>query len=1071
MKKILSVILLLLLYQASAYSQQFRVSYQAGMTTTNDRQEPCGNQSRIEVFTSMKPGVSTVPSSTSSNFTDYLPESIDEEKWWNPAGRTLVFEGVNPVSKIEIFGYHWDDPTWGGCKERGRNKSSVNISDTDYPCFSTTLHGFYGTQGGSSYLNIKIEPVSGTTPLKYITDSAFMFPSDDRVTIQSNVPYNAYQWSYRINTGAYLNNDSRFGSTQAIVLSAKELFGNNYMSQVNKNITFRARYLCNNAYTDIYTLPVRLSSPHIVSSSYDMETCNETNDAKLRIKFDRPLYTGETLYIGWDNRFTEDDGIPVTIDPVTLEAVLPGMSAGTYIISLLGKYQNSNHPDALATYTDGVNHQDTITIAPRPKVELTVLGQDSVTCKTGSDGKIRLKAIGGTGKYIASIYNVNDQTNLLDSIRLEEGVENAFTNLPTGNYTIHLKDTNNCIPPINAVQSIQVLEAALAVQMYRVSSQEPTGYGRSNGWAQVSIKGGTQAYHAVWTDAQGAFVASNPLFTQDGEIVSKAEGLRTGWYHVRIEDSNYPLAYPATESNRCGCMDTLSIFIDQPPMLLVDISERHYVTCHGDNDGVIVAHAKGGRPHTGGLPYTYQWTKVSSTGASEQVYTVNDSILTGLSSGFYTVNIMDRNSIDTTSAIFHLVQPEPLVVQAVSRQNLLCDGDNIGKAEVIVTGGTPPYTYYWQTGDTTKLVTGLSRNIYSVFVRDARYLDNPLHYCSAESSVEISSPNGLNISADIKEPTCNDFTDGSIGLTLTGGRSPYTYLWSDGNTGRDRMNLRQGIYSVQVTDANGCSLTKEYNLEQPAPIRVNLGEDFTLCQDQSITVDADIGVPGISYAWLNSGGNILATTPAYTISQAGTYKLIATSALGCVGEDQLVVHQSNEKVNADFVIASQVANNSKMYAVNIIRTPVDSIEWIVPDNATVYERSKDRVQFSFSGNGYYTIGLAAYKGLCKDILYKTVEVVNQADIEEDAGAEPFLKRFIVFPNPNDGNFEVLVELREPANYELSLYTGSGNIIKTEKIVNKMSETTRFSENGRSPGTYYLRLVSKEITSVFKIIIK
>jgi hypothetical protein len=113
--------------------------------------------------------------------------------------------------------------------------------------------------------------------------------------------------------------------------------------------------------------------------------------------------------------------------------------------------------------------------------------------------------------------------------------------------------------------------------------------------------------------------------------------------------------------------------------------------------------------------------------------------------------------------------------------------------------------------------------------------------------------------------------------------------------------------------------------------------------------------------------------------------------------------------------------------------------------------------------------LAGYRGECKDILYKTLAVVNQGDINESNESEPFLRTFTVFPNPDAGNFKVSVGLREATDYTLSLSLSESPavVIETKKITNSVGEETLFVMPDR-PGVYYLRFVSKETTSVFKI---
>ena len=415
-----------------------------------------------------------------------------------------------------------------------------------------------------------------------------------------------------------------------------------------------------------------------------------------------------------------------------------------------------------------------------------------------------------------------------------------------------------------------------------------------------------------------------------------------------------------------------------------------------------------------------------------------------------------------------------MIARTVALQQVLCDGDYTGKAEVTVTGGSPPYTYQWTTenNDTGTIVENLSRNIYTVFVKDSRYRSESLHKrCTAESHVNIQSPNGIVATAAVIPPTCNEYVDGKIELTIGGGVAPYRCHWENGSTDKDRVNLTSGEYSVVITDNNDCSITERYTLTNPAPVIVDLGNDFTLCAGQQLTVKDKNIQENMSYRWTDGNNALLSAETEFTVSAAGTYKLTLATPEGCIGSDEITVEQSNDVLHTDFVVASLIPRGKTIHAVNIINTNVDSVEWILPDAAFVSENTAEKTGISFSQTGEYAIGLIGYLGKCSDIMYKTVKVVNPEEIEEYADAEPFLKRFIVSPNPNDGTFTASVELREPSDYQLLLYNESGYLLETKEIKNCDRENTLFTRNELTTGVYYLRFVAKEHVSTFKIIIK
>ncbi|WP_163357922.1 T9SS type A sorting domain-containing protein [Dysgonomonas sp. 25] len=824
------------------------------------------------------------------------------------------------------------------------------------------------------------------------------------------------------------------------------------------------------------------SAPHILSVDTLLEICHGDDNAQLILNFDRALYTGEKVYFGEVETGSDTlvlKGIELNIDPVTFKSnPIINLPSGAHIVGVYGTYQYGvGVGDTTNTYNQGANHRYTITIPQRPKVSYKVF-QDSVHCHGGIDGRIKIKASGGTGTYYAELYELGQRGTLFRTpVTFTDSVY-YFTDLAKGDYEIYLKDSNGCEPD-TAFLPVSVSEPARALRIFDDDYHEPKAFGYSDGEAWAFIDGGSGAYSIVWKDSvSGTVLKTETLIRLDSisSVKSTLFNIPKGKYTIEVYDQNWNPAYllnPSNNQNYCGCQASKTIDVDQPPKLLVEIKEHHYVTCNGDNDGELIAKVTGGRPHLlPKKPYDYEWRRITpdSTTILETYTSVNDSILTNLYSGHYMICVTDSNHIQATSRIFHLVQPEPLVVSTNVRQHLLCDGYKIGEIEAVVTGGTPPYEYFWETGDTTHVVTGLGKGIYSVFVRDARYKDNPRHYCSMEAFGEVTSPNGMNITSTIKEPTCSAYADGEITLTITGGVTPYTFLWSDGATTQNRTGIPAGDYTITITDANGCSLTDSYSLYEPEPLAVDLGNDITLCKDRSVTLNSSIGQDSITYLWTKDG-SILSTDSVYTISEAGNYRITITNQDGCSAYDEITVRQSNDELTADFVVATEIPNNKEVYAVNITNMAYDRIEWIMPDEATISEQTEHQIYFSIPYNGHYTIGMIGYRGACQDILYKTIEVKDAKDIDDYKEVEPFIKKFIVYPNPNDGNFSAEIELCEQMNYTLYLYDGNGNLIETKNVRNTKGTTTQFNASGKGAGVYLLRFASQKMNSTFKVVIK
>jgi gliding motility-associated-like protein len=146
------------------------------------------------------------------------------------------------------------------------------------------------------------------------------------------------------------------------------------------------------------------------------------------------------------------------------------------------------------------------------------------------------------------------------------------------------------------------------------------------------------------------------------------------------------------------------------------------------------------------------------------------------------------------------VTQDAFVAQAVSKGNILCNGQKTGEITLTAYGGTPPYKYQWSSGlSATTNHKNLGAGNYLFTVTD-------VNSCEFSSSVTIVEPKAaLAVTAKVKDEACKDTKDGEINLTTTGGTAPYEFLWNDNAATPTRTNLVAGTYKVTITDDNGCT--------------------------------------------------------------------------------------------------------------------------------------------------------------------------------------------------------------------------------------------------------------------------
>ena len=145
-----------------------------------------------------------------------------------------------------------------------------------------------------------------------------------------------------------------------------------------------------------------------------------------------------------------------------------------------------------------------------------------------------------------------------------------------------------------------------------------------------------------------------------------------------------------------------------------------------------------------------------------------------------------------------------IVQQNVSCLNA-CDGQ-------LVAVGTSPYqkTYQWDNGSDNDTLSGMCAGIQTVEFTDAIG-------CKRTATATITQPALLTVNATAVNAPCDaSGCAGQATANVSGGTSPFTYAWSDGQTTATATNLCSGSYSVIVTDAGGCSKTTTVNIVNPS---------------------------------------------------------------------------------------------------------------------------------------------------------------------------------------------------------------------------------------------------------------
>ncbi|MES2138056.1 MAG: PKD domain-containing protein [Bacteroidota bacterium] len=312
--------------------------------------------------------------------------------------------------------------------------------------------------------------------------------------------------------------------------------------------------------------------------------------------------------------------------------------------------------------------------------------------------------------------------------------------------------------------------------------------------------------------------------------------------------------------NRINCISKDTVMVSVNPNPLLSISAPDTI-CTGENNGTATVGVTG----SGAAPYTYLW----NTSPPQ----LNDTA-TALSGGIYSVTVTDTNGCSASQTIT-IIEPATAIIAAITAQlNLNCNGICNGTATVTASGGTPGYTYSWNTipVQITSAANSLCAGNYSIVVTD-------MAGCDTTATLTITEPAALTASIAVLSGTCNIGNNAVATVTASGGTGAYTYLWNNGQTTNTITGLSPGTYSVTVSDSNSCVQTFSAIVTPAVAVTVN-AISTNICQGQSTTITASAsgGTPNYLFLW-----NTLETTESITVSPmaATTYTVIVTDANGC----------------------------------------------------------------------------------------------------------------------------------------------------------------------------------------------
>lgn len=402
-------------------------------------------------------------------------------------------------------------------------------------------------------------------------------------------------------------------------------------------------------------------------------------------------------------------------------------------------------------------------------------------------------------------------------------------------------------------------------------------YSTPNGGAiVVTVANATGPFNYTWTKTGGDTPYSGSG-TGAGSPFTIA-GLNAGNYNITV-----------VSSGGSGCTGSFSTALTLSPQINITAIPTS-VICNGTSTGSISTSVSGGIPG-----YTYSW-------GGPNGYTSTVQNPGGLAAGTYNLTVTDSKGCTANSSAL-VTQPDAIGITPTVT-DVSCNGLNNGQISLAVGGGTSPYSYQWNDGNSNQNRTGLAPGTYSVTVTDANSC------VKTYTNITVSQPSQVFIvSLDSKQDVlCNGQSTGAINITASGGiqfnppAAPYNYTWAGPggpyNT-EDLSGLAAGNYSLTVTDSKNCTAILQVIITQPTAINIATSKTDPTCPPTPpptppsppatppVTSDGAINITVTggsgtytSYSWTGPNG-FTAITQNISGLIAGTYTVTITDSNSC----------------------------------------------------------------------------------------------------------------------------------------------------------------------------------------------
>lgn len=361
-------------------------------------------------------------------------------------------------------------------------------------------------------------------------------------------------------------------------------------------------------------------------------------------------------------------------------------------------------------------------------------------------------------------------------------------------------------------------------------------HGDKHGAIDLQISGGVPDFSILWSNG----------YTKEDMF-----NLAAGTYSVTVTDNN-------------GLQVTDYVVIEEPekPFFIETIATN--VSCKGAKDAKIEVNIRGGTPN-----YLYEWT--------DGILTLNRD---SLRPGTYVVYVQDKQKCLRNDTVI-ITEPAEKLDILFTETPIKCHNGSDGAIEAFVTGGTKPYQYQWNNGANSAKAVGLSADTYKLTVTDK-------NNCQLTDSFRLRQPTSpIQLKARITDLSCFEQNDGSISLTIKGGKYPYDVYWDNQQTNTEITNLKAQTYRVQITDKNFCTKTDSFVVKQPEKLQLLVEKKHVTCfgyQNGEIALKISGGTPEYKAHWSDNNDDLVRKN-----LKGGIYQLTVEDKNSCKIEQQIEI--------------------------------------------------------------------------------------------------------------------------------------------------------------------------------------